>query len=286
MKNYLAAIVDRKSNVIILILVLSLLVDFAGYLYYKNEKAGVRQEEINDLKAISFLMKDQLLQWRKERSADAFVLSHLPSFIKEVESYLESGLNKKYYNEIKNILTLYKNQYGYKDLLLVSAKGKILLSVEYSRYHLDSSTVSKILDAEADKEIKHSGFYYCNLENETHYDVIAPLVNSKGKIIAEVVLRVDPENYLYPLIQTWPSPSQTSETLLLRKEKDNVLFLNELRHIKNTALKLKIPLTKKDVPAVVAVEGYTGEFEGIDYRGAEVLAYLSSVPGTNWFQNR
>jgi len=56
-----------------------------------------------------------------------------------------------------------------------------------------------------------------------------------------------------------------------------------LRHISNTALKLRVPLTSIKVPAVQAVLGHLGIFEGLDYRGVGVLSDIRPVPGTPWF---
>jgi len=61
----------------------------------------------------------------------------------------------------------------------------------------------------------------------------------------------------------------------LRKEGGSVLFLNELRHQKNTALKLRIPLTKKEVPAVQAALGYKGILEVKNLRGSSCKRFLS-----------
>lgn len=96
-------------------------------------------------------------------------------------------------------------------------------------------------------------------------------------------MRSDPNEYIYPLIQTLPLPSETIETMILRIEADSVLFLNELRHKKNTAHQLKIPLRSKQNVEVQAAYGKTGINEGIDYRGKEVLAYISPVENSEWF---
>ena len=50
---------------------------------------------------------------------------------------------------------------------------------------------------------------------------------------AIVALRIDPEIYLYPLINRWPTPSPTAETLLVRRDEEEVLYLNELRFRKD-----------------------------------------------------
>jgi len=61
------------------------------------------------------------------------------------------------------------------------------------------------------------------------------------------------------------------------------LFLNELRHRKNTALNLRIPLEGKELPAAMAISGVKGVVEGKDYRRIPVFAAIRSVPGTPWF---
>lgn len=62
-----------------------------------------------------------------------------------------------------------------------------------------------------------------------------------------------------------------------------MLFLNDLRHQKDSALKLRIDLSREDLPAAKAVKGITGIVEGKDYRGVEVIAAILSVPDSPWF---
>ena len=46
--------------------------------------------------------------------------------------------------------------------------------------------------------------------------------------------------------------SRTGETLLVRRDGNDVLFLNELRHPRDPAITLRIPLDRVNVPAVMA----------------------------------
>jgi hypothetical protein len=62
-----------------------------------------------------------------------------------------------------------------------------------------------------------------------------------------------------------------------------VLYLNELRHRKNTALNLKFPLSKVNLLATKAVNGFEGVTEGIDYRNIPVIGALSKIPGLPWY---
>src|SRR6185312_15310455 len=87
---------------------------------------------------------------------------------------------------------------------------------------------------------------------------------------------------LYPFIQRWPVPSQSAETLLARREGDNAVFLNDLRHVQQAALRLRIPLTRSSLPAVQAILGKEGILRGVDYRGVPVIAAAHKVPETPW----
>ncbi len=95
-------------------------------------------------------------------------------------------------------------------------------------------------------------------------------------------MRIDPYAFLYPLIQSWPTPSRTAETTLVRREGNEVVFLNELRHLSNTALTLRYHLEEKDLIASMAARGVEGVVEGIDYRGIRVLAAIKPVPESTW----
>jgi signal transduction histidine kinase/CheY-like chemotaxis protein len=70
----------------------------------------------------------------------------------------------------------------------------------------------------------------------------------------------------------------------IRREKYRTLAaVAALKHRADTALTLREPLTLTSLPAVQAVLGKRGRFEGIDYRGVAVAAELLPIPDSPWF---
>jgi hypothetical protein len=78
-----------------------------------------------------------------------------------------------------------------------------------------------------------------------------------------LAMDIDPAIYRYPSLSRWPISSRTADTLLVRKDGDDVLFLNEVRFQKNAPFNLRVPLTKTDAPTVKAVLGHRGIAHGV-----------------------
>ena len=124
---------------------------------------------------------------------------------------------------------------------------------------------------------------YRDASGVIHLDYLVPLQQPPGSEKRAVILLHTPvEQFLFPLIQHWPTPSASAETMLVRREGDKVLYLNELRHRRNTALTLTVPLDKGTSPSVIAVRaGKARYMETSDIRGVQVLAASRPVAGAD-----
>ncbi len=276
------SILTNKKQIVPLVVILSLVIAAAGYFYYKSEESSIRQQKYNELKVIADLKVSQIEEWIKQRNAEVAVISH-GFLINSIPRLLQGTGDEQLKQDILQRLRLYQKEFGYENIFLATTNGKLLLSAKTGLEEVDTLTKQKIIEASIKKEIVFSDFYFCQKENKIHYDIMVPIIYSENRTIAVLLFRIDPNDFLFPLIETWPTPSRSAETYLSRVEKDSVLFLNELRHRKNSALKLKIPLTRTENPAVQAALGHTGIFEGIDYRGVEILSDIRIIPATNWF---
>ena len=114
---------------------------------------------------------------------------------------------------------------------------------------------------------------------------MAPLFDEAGRgqqPLGCLVLVNGDSRFLFPLLQVWPTPSRTAETLLVRRDGDHALFLAATRHRANAAFNLRLPLSDDRLVSVQAVQGRTGYVHGLDYRGVEVAAVLLPIDHTPW----
>lgn len=102
-------------------------------------------------------------------------------------------------------------------------------------------------------------------------------------MIGALLLRVNTKDSIEPMIQNWPGMGKTGETLLVRRDDENVIFLNNLRHRGGSALKFKIPVSNKiDQPSVLSSEGKEGIIKTTDYRNVSVLSAYRYLPMLKW----
>jgi len=252
-----------------------------GYGFYRVETGGVRDAKFQSIAGIAELKAAQLLQWRSERLTDARRSADSPFFRRALRDWRDSGFAPEGRTVWQERLGVEKSA-GTTDALLLDATGKILLATAETPESPGPATARAVAAALATREPALSDFYR-TADGTIQLDAVAVVPDGGGAPLAVLVLRNTAHDYLYPLIQLWPTPSPSAETLLVRREGDEVVFLNELRHRPGTALALRMPLSRTDSPAVQAVLGRQGRFEGLDYRGVPVLADVRPLPGTPWF---
>ena len=253
-----------------------------GYGYYRGEAEHIRQEQYQNIAAIGELKADQILQWRRERLANARKASGSPFFQRALAEWQAAPETPGLRADWEKRLRLEQEAYGYASVLLLDPDGNLLLAVRNESDPVNPATQRAIAAAIAGRDAVLSDFFRAP-DGRVYLDTVAPVPDAEGRPLAVLVLRSNAAVYLYPLIQSWPMPSRSAETLLVRREGDAIVYLNELRHQTQTALSLRIPLAQGDLPGVRAALGQHGLFQGQDYRGVEVLADLRPIPGSPWF---
>jgi PAS domain S-box-containing protein len=266
-------------------LVLALGIGASGYLYFQNSRRQIEHAKHGELLAVAKLKVREISWWRAERLGDAAVLSRTPLLGFEVARWL-SGRNETQLNsETLSWMRAIRGHYDYSNVLLLDTEGNVKLSLT-GQDRMDPELFRSVPWVVNSREVLFYDLHWSETADGIRAALLAPILDQQAPgtpVTGILVLEIDPHRFLYPLLQSWPNQSPTAETLLARKEGCDVVFLNELRHRKDSALKLRLPLAETDLPAAMAIEGREGIVEGVDYRGVPVLASLRSIPESPWF---
>jgi len=257
----------------------------AGAHYYRKYERNFRVEVERQLSAIAGLKVDELVRYRQERLADAAVFYKNAAFSALVKRHFEHPEDQEAEDQLRTWLGHMQAASQYDRVMLLdtlySKKMIIPDGPERSTSFVSPSSSAGLRSG----KVVFEDFYWNEQNRRIYLKVLVPILDEThdGRVIGILALRIDPKIYLYPFISRWPTDSRTAETLLIRRDGNDALFLNELKFQKNTAFRLRIPLGKENVPAVKAALGQEGIVEGMDYRGGAVIAAVRPVPDSPWF---
>jgi len=255
-------------------------------LYTRGEKKRLIENASKEIEAVANLKRDQIVRWRIEKINDARLIYENRTLVDQIETFFISDDNRRE----KFLLTQYLSSiiqiYDFGSALLLDAGGGPGLAVPPEASSMGVSLRSRITSVIAKPEIQLSGIHVASAVDYPHLDLVIPMrMPHLGDTVLTgvIILRINPEKELFPLFNAWPTPSNTSECLLLSREGDSVTFINKLRHTDNIPLEMRFSVNDELLPAAEAAKGFQGVMTGIDYRGEKVVAATRTIPGSEWY---
>jgi len=271
----------------LLFLAVVVIVGLSGWLFYDAETTHARKAAEDQLNVIADLKTSQITAWRRERLDDARAISTDAVDIHHVHEFLEHAGQTVAGDDIRAWMSNILTTNDYRNIGLIDANYTIRLWAGAGELPHPMHKLDEAAKAIQDCRPMLGDFHWSDSGSNIHLDLYAPIPSRFGaeageKCVGALVLVIDPTRFLYPLIQTWPTPSASGEILLIRREDRQVQFLNELRHRKNTAMSLRFSIDEPKLPAAMAARGKEGLIEGIDYRGVRTIAALRTIPDSSW----
>jgi PAS domain S-box-containing protein len=272
----------RLRRLIVGFVGLALLVPLLGYGIFQLYSTQVREDAFAALDAITALKCGQIESWLAQRYDNAAVLSQDSELARNAALLIRNPGDEAVRERLSERLNAIRQVYGY-DTILLDATGRSLLTIG-THPGVSSAMQNNLLPLALNSMHVQRSEFYRDPSGVIHLDYLAPLQHpGTGKGIAAILLHARVEDFLFPLIQRWPTPSASAETLLVRRDGDQVLYLNELRHQHHTALTLRMPLALNTPSATAVRLGHALHIQTLDRRGISVLAASHPVKGTPWF---
>ena len=254
-----------------------------GYLYAQYQQKQFRSRTEVELDTIANLRIREIKQWRQERLKDGLVFFKNAAFSETIRQYQSGDVEAKRHLDfwLEKIILFPQ----YNRISLLNAAGVEQLSIPNRSVETVSEKTLDIGNAAETQQVFFLDFTRKDRDLPPCLAIVVPILSAPdwSELLGMLTIEIDPQEYLYPLLQNWPTPSESAETLLVRRDGDSVLFLNDLRFKNNAALNLRFPLTQRDLSAAMAVQGKVGIIEGVDYQNKKVIAAVQPVLDSPWF---
>ncbi len=282
-----------RIKLIILFVAFALLpLSLFGAVVFSRAADSLRSVRIAQLNNIADLKKDKIETYFHEREGDiksAQNISVLRRALPLLIRHMNDRSNPEYENARRSIddqIKIFQQAYGaYMAVMLTDPQGRIVYVSDVSQGA--PSFGKKIEDRNAlqkgRKDIYFTDIYFDRSRgNIFEIRAVAPLKDLQGTFIGEIIIDIDMAP-IYQSLQDSTGLGNTGESLLARKEGNEILFLSPLRHVPDAALKKKVSFTvKTGYAAQKATLGENGSGIAIDYAEREVLAAWRYLPSLRW----
>jgi diguanylate cyclase (GGDEF)-like protein/PAS domain S-box-containing protein len=265
-----------------------LIIASGSYVVFEHLKRNELNKIEQNLSAVASLKAEQINGWLKQNANYATAAGSGSYLASSFEEWTQKGsLPKQRMLWVRNRLDTLRQSQTYGELALYDVNGKLFLSTDGKQGSIDKNILPLLQRAVNSRAPVIGGMHWHEKSNGAKYaslGMAAPLLPSgiDGPVAGVLLFEMNPQHYILPIIQTWPTPSESAETILFLHEDDEVVFLNELRHRKDSILtKLNIKENPTSV-AAKAIDGNMGFIDGTDYRGMPVFGYVVNIPDTDW----
>ena len=246
-----------------------------AYLVYLHIATAARLHAQETVAAVAELKAGQLGEWIVDRRHDAESIAANEQLADDTDRWLSErapggAIRNRIHAQLDTLATLH----GWSTVSLIDPKGAVRLTAGAA------SGDTEVFRRLASPSLALRRIHFCDLRRAADgvkLAFVAPVGSGSA-----IVMEITSDRLIDPLIQSRPLPSPSGETVLVRREGNEVVYLTRPRHAKEAPLMLRLSLDRKQVVARNAALGARGPITGVDYRGVPVLAIAKSVPTTPW----
>ena len=259
--------------------------------YAQHQLLLTRHAAQKELSAIADLKVGQIVAWRQERLADAELIMGTPLVQTQAVEYLNGSAPSNVVQELTTWMETWRRIGHYQRILLYDSQGALRLASPRDGHAPSTAPPHRDHDGLLAKEVMLEDLHVDR--NPAHPQIepahlalwipIEPPPAPDAPARGAWMLQIDPQVFLYPLVRAWPTPSQTAEVCLVRRQGKKVICLTGSHYEEDAVPFLCPPADEaRHSSAAMAVLTHEGVVETTDFRGSPVLAAVRRIPGTAW----
>ena len=285
----------RKKMILIVLACTIIPMCFVGLLGYFHARKTLETLRMEELKSIADLKVKRIKDLFADQKKHIMIAQQRPTLKKYTAMLVEfsddfsSPVYKTIRDELDQALTIYQPVYGFKNVFVANPEGRIV-------YILNRSSTSEQLDNflpdlmektfdDTRNRIQLSEIFANKIQvGKFSMFFVATIRSDGGQLVGFAAFETDMAP-IYELIQNTTGLGETGETLIAKKDGNQAVFLNPLRHDPDAALKRKAVFgdgERQAIPVQEALKGNNGCGISVDYRGQEVIAAWRYIPSLDW----
>lgn len=240
---------------------------------------GIKFAELN---AIGTLKANQINNWMSERTSDADYFSTTEEVMVPLRRINDPRFRKRASNTLDTVFRRMKSNHQYEDIFIANPDGEVLYSFNHLPHGPGSNLSKTIKLALQTGKIELSDFSYDNRQKQARFGLVAPIhYDASGSAL--LIFTINPAKFLFPLLDSWPIHSRSSESLLVHMKVDSMIVVNHTRFLPGVAGQNRFNINDLGLKPGTNTDDLATDFEANDYRGVPVLARVHAIHKTPWY---
>lgn len=251
----------------------------AGYLFSQNQLEKTTLEAEDKLEAASHLKEAQIAQWLRERMGDGRVIKESSITSQLFQDFIihpDTAAAQKLTEWMNSRL----NSYNYENIFFFDASHKLRLEAGNDEEDGFGNEFFYLLNkADSTGRVVFSGLYKTSEKGNYDIDFLVPLspVVKNGRRPGFIVLRSDPENFLYPVLTKNLFYKSSAQSILMQNLPGVMEVFNPAKNIYGNAASIPLVISRKGGAAADTV------FQEEDQTGEQVIKVIHRVTGSSWY---
>ncbi|HPQ27464.1 MAG TPA: hypothetical protein PLQ82_03230, partial [Desulfobacteraceae bacterium] len=197
--------------------------------YSSGQKERILRDAVTEMEAVANLKAEQVSDWRSERLNDATLIHENVTLVEHIDAMFIKDDSRGEKSRLEQLLSTLIKNYDFSGAVLVDAGGNPGIAVPESEAVMGDLLRTSVSRAISNPVISISDFHTATVISYLHLDLLIPMrmpYEGDTVLAGVLVIRIDPEKELFPMLSKWPTPGRTAECILFRFEGDSVIYLN------------------------------------------------------------
>lgn len=266
------------------IFIILLLIPLVNLGIYKHKLPKLELQAYNNLQEIANIKVQQMTRWLDYRVADASVLAS----DRQLSNEIAIQMQRRDRQSAKIIESRFESliaSYYYESVALLDKNGAVVLQTGESlskdnaaSYNVDQHLIRVVKE---NLQTKHGDFFIDDKKN-LNLQVLAPILqyqNGRSILVALVVIQTGFYQPILPTLQMWPTQSKTSDAMLVKNDRDNIIIVDATRNDFNgNGIHY---LKARNKPSLYHLEKSLSS--GNNLMGTMAFSASAPITGTSWY---
>jgi PAS domain S-box-containing protein len=242
--------------------------------------------EVSNLEVFAASEEEAVHKWHEDIVNQGYLIYSSKIISNLLFNYLQDKSNSSLEEDVNDYLRAQSKDKNIITGFLTNTDFKTVFNYKGNHFQLSGSSTELFKQAKFTEHVYLSQPLLDIATNTPYQELVIAITNhgrKNSKIYGYLVLIVNLREGLFKQLNKYNVARSSYESILLRKKRDELIYINDVKYVPSYALRLSTRIGAEEIPGKRLSHYEKGTITGIDYRGETVVAYISYLSKLDWY---